>query len=129
MHFAACTLSELNPLPIQFFLPLDPPAPPCDSFLYAGYQDTLANGIGGTLQRPSFNELIGVRVGDFSVPAALPVFYLLFVYFAHWLLPLVFKSKDAYPRLAGATDAYNIYSVCFAYDNARVSPTPSRPNS
>jgi hypothetical protein len=100
-----------------------------NSFLYAGYQDTLANGIGGTLQRPSFNELIGVRVGDFSVPAALPVFYLIFVYFAHWLLPLVFKSKDAYPRLAGATDAYNIYSVCFASENARVRPTPSRPNS
>jgi hypothetical protein len=49
-----------------------------------------------------------LRVRGFSIPVALPAAYLAAVYFGSWLLPLVFKRKEAYPRLAGAMDAYNV---------------------
>ena len=78
-------------------------------FLKSGYTSILSSGIEGTLQGSQlFNHALELRVRGFSIPVALPAAYLAAVYFGSWLLPLVFKRKEAYPRLAGAMDAYNV---------------------
>jgi hypothetical protein len=88
------------------------------AWLYSGYRAVLTGGIGATLAAsPPANHLLEARVGGpggLAIPIALPAAYLTFVYFAHWLLPLFFKSKEAFPKLAGAMDAYNVYSAALS---------------
>ena len=81
-------------------------------FLHRNYTNIIANGISGALlgSQP-LNHLLELRVSSLTIPVALPVAYLAFVYFGSWLLPLIFTSKEKFPKLAGAADAYNLYSA------------------
>ena len=82
-------------------------------FLHRNYTAILTDGISGALlgSQP-YNHFLELRVGSaLAVPVALPAAYLAFVYFGAWLLPLIFTSKEKYPKLAGAADAYNLYSA------------------